>query len=265
MGALHAGHLALLEAARRRCDVVVMSLFVNPRQFGPGEDLDALSARRGPRPRARPSTRESTSSTRRRSSEVYPEGFATPVASRRRLTEVLDGDPARRGSRPLPRRDHGRRQALQRRRSRRRVLRPKDAQQAVVIRQMVRDLDFPVEIEVVPTVREPDGLAMSSRNAYLDAGERERAAALSRGLAAAETAARAGATMDEALRAAARRARGRRDRSRVPGGARRRRPDSGAELQRPARPGRPRRAGRCRAADRQRGDRVRRRRGAREP
>jgi pantoate--beta-alanine ligase len=79
----------------------------------------------------------------------------------------------------------------------------KDAQQAVVLRRMIRDLDFPVEVVVVPTVREPDGLAMSSRNAYLEPDERERAAALSRALAAAERAAKAGArSTAEALEAA---------------------------------------------------------------
>ncbi len=202
MGALHAGHLALIEAARRRCDVVVMSLFVNPRQFGPGEDLDAY-----PRDEVRDLEAAEHAGVdlvyAPPVERMYPEGFCTSVAVSGPATEVLDGDPARRGSDHF----HGVTTVVAKLFN---AVGPdvaffgrKDAQQAVVIRQMVRDLDFPLEIEVVPTVREPDGLALSSRNAYLDAGERARATALSRGLAAAETAALEGATMDEALRVAA--------------------------------------------------------------
>jgi pantoate--beta-alanine ligase len=201
MGALHAGHLALLDAARRRSDFVVMSLFVNPAQFRPGEDLDAyprdeagdaeLAAAHGVDLTYAPAA-----------ADVYPPGFATSVEVAGELTAVLDGDPQRRGP------EHfrgvttivaklfiavGPRLAF---------FGQKDAQQAIVIRRMVRDLDFDVEIVVVPTVREPDGLALSSRNAYLDAGDRARAVALSRALAAAERAAADAAPLAEALAAA---------------------------------------------------------------
>ena len=160
-----------------------MSLFVNPAQFGPGEDLERLSARRGARPRARRARPASTSSSRpRRTRSTRPASRPT-VEVAGGSTEVLDGDPAQR---------RGPSTSAASRRSSRSSSTPsarsvaffgqKDAQQAIVIRRMARDLDFPVEIVVVPTVREPDGLAMSSRNAYLDPAERERAAALSRAL-----------------------------------------------------------------------------------
>jgi pantoate--beta-alanine ligase len=203
MGYLHEGHLSLLRAARQRCDVVVMSLFVNPAQFGPGEDLDAY-----PRDEARdlrvaedagvdvayaPSV-----------DEVYPEGFATSVEVGGGLTDVLDGDPARRG----PAHFRGVTTIVAKLFN---AVGPdvaffgqKDAQQAVVIRRMARDLDFPVEIEVLPTVREPNGLAMSSRNAYLAPEDRQRAAALSRALRAAEEVAASGEPRTEPALGAAR-------------------------------------------------------------
>jgi pantoate--beta-alanine ligase len=202
MGALHDGHLALLTAARERCDVVVMSLFVNPTQFRQGEDLDAYP---------RDETRDLRLAESERvdlvyapeSAEVYPEGFATSVGVGGGLTNVLDGDPERRGP------GHFRgvttvvAKLLNTVGPDIAVFGQKDAQQAVVLRRMIRDLDFPVEVVVVPTVREPDGLAMSSRNAYLARDERERAAALSRALAAAERAARSGArSTAQALEAA---------------------------------------------------------------
>jgi pantoate--beta-alanine ligase len=203
MGYLHDGHLSLLRAARERCDVVVMSLFVNPAQFGPGEDLATY-----PREEERdlglaegagvdvvyaPSVEE-----------VYPEGFATTVEVGGGLTEVLDGAPEQRG----PAHFRGVTTVVAKLFN---AVGPdvaffgqKDAQQAVVIRRMARDLDFPVEIEVVPTVREPDGLAMSSRNAYLGPEDRERALALSRALRVAESVAASGETRAEAALAAAR-------------------------------------------------------------
>jgi pantoate--beta-alanine ligase len=188
MGFLHEGHLSLLRAAREQCDVVVISLFVNPTQFGPGEDLDryprdeerdlALAAEAGADLVYAPPV-----------AEVYPEGFATHVEVDG-LTEVLCGDPARRG----PAHFRGVTTVVAKLFN---AVDPdvayfgqKDAQQAAVIRRMVRDLDFRVRIEVLPTVREPDGLAMSSRNAYLGPEERRRATALWRALAAVERDAR---------------------------------------------------------------------------
>ena len=202
MGALHDGHLALLTAARERCDVVVMSLFVNPAQFAPGEDLEAY-----PRDEARDLELAAEAGVdlvfAPSATEVYPSGFSTSVEVAG-LTEVLDGDPQRRG----PGHFRGVTTVVAKLFN---AVGPelaffgqKDAQQAVVIRRMARDLDFPVEIVVVPTVREPDGLAMSSRNAYLDPAERERAAALSRALRAAERAVEAGETSTEPALAAAR-------------------------------------------------------------
>ncbi len=190
MGSLHEGHLSLLRAARAECDVVVMSLFVNPTQFGPGEDLD-----RYPRDEARDLQLASEAGAdfvyAPSVAEVYPEGFATAVEVGGNLTEVLDGDPSRRGA------AHFRGVATVVAKLLNSVqpdvayFGQKDAQQAAVIKRLVRDLDFPVRIEVLPTVREADGLAMSSRNAYLDDEARERAAVLSRALRAAERGARA--------------------------------------------------------------------------
>jgi pantoate--beta-alanine ligase len=185
MGFLHEGHLSLLRAARAECDLVVMSLFVNPTQFGPGEDLERyprdeerdlrLAAEAGADFAYAPAV-----------DEVYPEGFSTSVEIGGPLTEVLDGDRSRRG----PEHFRGVTTVVAKLFN---LVGPdvayfgqKDAQQAAVIRRMVRDLDFPLRIEVMPTVREADGLAMSSRNAYLDRADRDRATALSRALAAVE-------------------------------------------------------------------------------
>jgi pantoate--beta-alanine ligase len=202
MGSLHEGHLALLRGARERCDVVVMTLFVNPTQFGPGEDLDAY-----PRDEARDvSVAEAEGVDLVYAppvEEVYPVGFATAVEVGGGLTDVLCGDPGRRGP------GHFRgvttvvAKLLNTAQPDLAFFGQKDAQQAVVIRRMARDLDFPTEIVVVPTVREPDGLALSSRNAYLSPEDRERALALSRGLHAVEAAvARGERSTAEALRAA---------------------------------------------------------------
>ena len=203
MGYLHEGHLSLLRAARRRCDVVVMSLFVNPAQFGRGEDLESY-----PRDEARDSElaeREGVDIVYAPPiEEVYPEGFATSVEVGGELTEVLCGAPGRRGA------GHFRGVTTVVAKLLNSVapdvafFGQKDAQQAIVIQRMVRDLDFDVQIEVLPTVREPDGLAMSSRNAYLSSEERRRAAALSRALRAAETVATSGETSPEVALAAAR-------------------------------------------------------------
>jgi pantoate--beta-alanine ligase len=200
MGSLHDGHLSLIRAARERCDFVVMSLFVNPAQFGEGEDLDAY-----PRDEARDTELAGAAGAdlvwAPDTAEVYPDGFATRVEVEG-LTDVLCGDPSRRGAAHF----RGVTTVVAKLLN---VVEPdaaffgqKDAQQAVVIRRMARDLNYRAQIVVLPTVREADGLAMSSRNAYLDPDERRRAASLNRALAAAAKAAEAGATPDSALEAA---------------------------------------------------------------
>jgi pantoate--beta-alanine ligase len=198
MGYFHEGHLSLMRGARPDCDVVVVSLFVNPTQFGPGEDLDAY-----PRDEDRDAELAALEGVDLLwlpdAEEIYPEGFATAVEVGNSLTGVLEGDPAHRG----PSHFRGVTTVVAKLFN---SVQPdvayfghKDAQQAVVIQRMTEDLDFPVEIEVLPTVREQDGLAMSSRNAYLTAEQREQAAAISRALRAAEEAAAAGETSIEAL------------------------------------------------------------------
>jgi pantoate--beta-alanine ligase len=184
MGYFHEGHLSLMRQAREQSDVVVVSLFVNPAQFGPGEDLDAY-----PRDEQRDAELAAGEAVdylfAPSAEEVYPPGFDTTVAVGG-LTTVLDGDPARRGAEHF----HGVTTVVVKLLN---MVRPdtawfgqKDAQQAVVIRKLARDLDIPVRIEVGPTVRDHDGLALSSRNAYLSAEERERALALGKALRAAE-------------------------------------------------------------------------------
>lgn len=196
MGFLHEGHLSLLRAARAECDVVVMSLFVNPAQFGPGEDLD-----RYPRDEERDLRLAAEAGVdlvyAPPVEAVYPADFCTRVEVEGGLTDVLDGDPSRRGAAHF----RGVTTVVAKLLN---TVGPdvvffgqKDAQQVAVIRRMARDLDIAARIEVLPTVREPDGLAMSSRNAYLDRRERERATALSRALGLAERVAR-----DEGLAAA---------------------------------------------------------------
>jgi pantoate--beta-alanine ligase len=202
MGALHEGHLALLRAARERSDVVVMSLFVNPAQFAAGEDLESY-----PRDEARDLALADAEGVdlifAPLVQEVYPHGFATSVEVSGGLADVLCGDPRRRGA------EHFRGVTTVVAKLFNAVapdlafFGQKDAQQALVIRRMAHDLAFPVEIVVLPTVREPDGLAMSSRNAYLSAADRKRALALSRALRAAEERATDGdASVESALAAA---------------------------------------------------------------
>ena len=202
MGAFHEGHLSLIRAARRACEVVVVTLFVNPTQFRPGEDLDSY-----PRDEARDLELAEDEGVdllfAPHAGEIYPAGFATAVEVSG-LTEVLDGAPELRG----PEHFRGVTTVVAKLLN---IVQPdvayfgqKDAQQAIVIRRMVRDLDFPVRIEVLPTVREADGLAMSSRNRYLTGDERERAAALHRALRAAEKAAASGDRSVNAALAAAR-------------------------------------------------------------
>jgi pantoate--beta-alanine ligase len=202
MGALHEGHLALLRRARHVCDVVVMSLFVNPAQFGPGEDLGAY-----PRDERRDAALAADEGVdvlfAPAVEEVYPPGFGTTV-SVGGVTEVLEGAPEHRG----PGHFAGVTTVVTKLFN---MVAPdvaffgqKDAQQALVIRKLVRDLDVPVRIEVCPTVRSPDGLALSSRNAYLSAAERERALGLSRALRAAEEAVAAGSVEADDVPGAAR-------------------------------------------------------------
>lgn len=187
MGALHEGHLSLVDAARAECDLVAVTIFVNPTQFGPKEDLSRyprdldrdleLLGRRGCELVFAPTV-----------AAMYPDGFATSVDVGP-LGHELEGE-----YRP----EHFRGVATV-------VLKlfqivpgelaffgRKDYQQSLVVRQMVADLNVPIEIRVCPTVREADGLAMSSRNAYLSAAERQRALALSQSLRLAEQMAREG-------------------------------------------------------------------------
>jgi len=181
MGALHRGHLALIERARRECSTVIASIFVNPKQFGPTEDFSKY-------PRTFDSDREKLEQAGAdllfapEAAELYPQGFSSYVQVDE-LSERLEGC-----SRP----GHFRGVAtvvmklLQ-------IVQPnfayfgrKDAQQSRIITQMSRDLNLDSEIVVCPIVREPDGLAMSSRNAYLNADERKVATVLHRALDAAK-------------------------------------------------------------------------------
>jgi pantoate--beta-alanine ligase len=198
MGYFHEGHLSLMRGAREDCDVVVVSLFVNPTQFGPGEDLDSY-----PRDEDRDAELAALAGVdvlwMPDADEMYPEGFATEVEVANSLTGVMEGDPEHRG----PSHFRGVTTVVAKLFN---SVQPniayfgrKDAQQAVVIERMIRDLDFPVEIAVLPTVREDDGLALSSRNAYLTAEQRGQAVAISRALQAAEEAARAGETSTDAI------------------------------------------------------------------
>ena len=177
MGALHEGHLSLVRAARAQCDVVAVSIFVNPTQFGPAEDLSKyprqferdcrLLEQEGVDILFAPSIEE-----------MYPQGAISWVVVEG-LSEKLDG-------RSRPGHFRGVTTVVAKLFH---VIEPdaayfgqKDAAQLAVIRRMVRDLDFPVEIVACPIVREADGLAMSSRNAYLNREERQRALVLQRSL-----------------------------------------------------------------------------------
>ncbi len=199
MGALHAGHLALVAEARRRADLVAMSIFVNPLQFGPGEDFaryprdlaaDSAAASaagvdlmfapgvaelypREPRVRVVPGAMAD-----RWEGAVRPGHFAGVLTVVAKLLHLVAPDVA--------------------------VFGQKDAQQAALVRAMVRDLDFPLEVIVAPTVREPDGLALSSRNVYLGADDRLRARCIPESLAAVERAFGAGERRAAALLDAAR-------------------------------------------------------------
>jgi pantoate--beta-alanine ligase len=200
MGALHEGHLSLIRRARADCDVVVMSLFVNPAQFNETSDLAAY-----PRDEQRDLTLAEQNGVdvvfAPPVEEVYPDGFATTV-SVARLTETLEG--AHRGRAHFDGVTTVVTKLFNMTQPDVAYFGQKDAQQALVIRRLVRDLDMPVQIEVCPIVREPDGLAMSSRNAHLSVADRERAAALHRALEAAAAAVAAGEHDPSAVGAIAR-------------------------------------------------------------
>ena len=185
MGALHAGHLSLVGAAQARCASIAASVFVNPAQFGRGEDFDTYprDEDRDLRLLEEAGVAVAFAPT---ADEMYPDGFATSVHVGGHLTEDFEG-----GSRPthfdgvavIVTKLLG-------------VVQPdvmflgeKDAQQLAVVRRFVRDLDLPVEVAGVPTLREPDGLAMSSRNVYLTPDERAVAPGLYRALLAGAAAA----------------------------------------------------------------------------
>ncbi len=182
MGALHDGHLSLVRAARAQNDLVVMSLFVNPTQFGPREDLAAY-----PRDEERDARLAEEAGVdvlfAPAVAEVYPDGFATSIHISG-ITDVLDG--AARGPGHFDGVATVVTKLFQMVAPDDAYFGQKDAQQVLVIRRLVRDLDMPVRIVACPTVREADGLAMSSRNVYLDAAARRQATALNRALDAAE-------------------------------------------------------------------------------
>jgi pantoate--beta-alanine ligase len=195
MGAFHDGHLALMRAARQECDVVVVSLFVNPTQFGATEDLAAYP---------RDTERDAALATKAgvdvlfapTVEEMYPDGFQTWV-------EV---EQVSRGMEGAARPGHFRGVAticlklFVAAAPDRAYFGEKDAQQAAVVEQLVRDLALPLELRLVPTVRDADGLALSSRNRYLTPEEREAALALPRALAAGKAAYEQGARADLAAR-----------------------------------------------------------------
>jgi pantoate--beta-alanine ligase len=184
MGAFHDGHLALMRRAREQSGFVVVSLFVNPTQFNDPADLS-----RYPRDEARDADLARTAGVDVMFAppvdEVYPDGFATSVQVAR-LSDPLEG--TMRG----PGHFRGVATVVTKLLN---MVQPddayfgqKDAQQALIIRRLVRDLDIPTHIEICPTVREPDGLAMSSRNVRLDETARRRAPSIARALRAVEAA-----------------------------------------------------------------------------
>lgn len=201
MGAFHEGHLSLMRCARADCDLVVVSLFVNPTQFNDAADLDAY-----PRDERRDSALAAEVGVdllfAPAAEEIYANDFATHV-SVGAVGETLEG--AHRG----PEHFDGVSTVVLKLLN---IVGPdtvyfgqKDAQQTVVVKRLVRDLDVPVAVEICPTVRAPDGLALSSRNVRLSPSERERATALYRSLGAAEEVIASGERDPEVATRAARR------------------------------------------------------------
>ncbi len=197
MGYLHEGHLSLARRAREECGAVVISIFVNPMQFGPAEDLGRYPRdEAGDLELAREVGADAVFIPEAR--EVYPGGFTTEVRVRG-LEDVLEG-----AARP----GHfaGVATVLAKLLNivgpDRMYMGQKDAQQAVIVRRMIEDLNFPARLVVCPTVREPDGLAMSSRNVYLNDEERSAAPVLYRALSAArDSGSRDPQELEESVRA----------------------------------------------------------------
>ena len=188
MGALHEGHLSLIRRASERCAFVVMSLFVNPAQFNEAVDLA-----RYPRDEARDAELAASAGAdvlfAPQVSEVYPAGFSTAVEVAG-ISEPLEG--LVRGPKHFRGVATVVTKLLNMAQPEEAFFGQKDAQQVLLIQRVVRDLDLPVRIEVCPTVREADGLAMSSRNALLSAEDRRRAPAISRALFAVQDAVASG-------------------------------------------------------------------------
>lgn len=197
MGALHEGHMALVELAKRQADHVFVSLFVNPRQFGPNEDFEKYP-RSEDADAARLADAGVTALWMPSVSEIYPEGFSTSV--------VVDGlDNVLCGA-ARPGHFEGVATIVAKLFNQVRpdiaVFGEKDWQQLVIIRRMVRDLDMEVELVGMPILRDTDGLALSSRNAYLSAAERKAALALPQSLQQAVAEIEGGADIATALAAA---------------------------------------------------------------
>ena len=194
MGALHEGHLSLVRRAKKECGIAAVSIFVNPLQFGPGEDFTRYP-RRPEEDAVLLASAGADFLYAPRSDGFFPPGFSTAVE----VSGVTEGGEG--AMRP----GHFRGVATIVARLFLQVAPDaayfgrKDLQQVAVVRRMVRDLDFPIRVVACETVRDPDGLAMSSRNAYLSAEERARAAALSRALFAARDRAAAGEKETDAL------------------------------------------------------------------
>jgi pantoate--beta-alanine ligase len=197
MGAFHDGHLSLMRQAREECDIVVVSLFVNPAQFNASGDLADY-----PRDEARDAALATDAGVdilfAPPEQEVYPPGFATTV-SVAGVTEVLEG--AHRGRSHFDGVTTVVTKLLNMVMPEVAYFGRKDAQQALVIKRLVRDLDIPVRIELGSTVREPDGLAMSSRNVHLKGADRARATSLHRALGAITAAVTGGEHDPSAARA----------------------------------------------------------------
>jgi pantoate--beta-alanine ligase len=198
MGAFHEGHLSLIRRARERCGLVIVTLFVNPTQFNDPADLA-----RYPRDEAQDTALAATAGAdvlfAPAVGEVYPEGFSTAIEVRglsAPLEGIVRGPEHFRGVATVVSKLFNMAQPDEA------FFGQKDAQQALLIRRMVRDLDIPIQVEVCPTVREADGLAMSSRNALLTEEDRKRAPAIARALfAVADAVARGERDAAAALRA----------------------------------------------------------------